>query len=351
MFNFFFSLLSHDLGIDLGTANTLVYVKGKGILIREPSVVARHKKSKQVVAIGREAKKMLGKTPDTIEAIRPLKDGVISDFDATAAMLKYYIGIVHEHPKAKFLPNIPRPKVVIGIPSGVTEVERRAVQEAAIMAGAREAYLIEEPMAAAIGAKLPIQESSGSFICDIGGGTTEIAVLSLGGIVVNRSIRTAGDEMDEAILTFVRVKYGILIGEPTAEMVKIAVGSAYPVGKGDRQVVVRGRDIETGLPRSIRVSESEVREALAPVIQEIVEAIAETMEETPPELVGDILEHGIVLAGGGSLIRGIDKLIATETKMPVWITEDPQTAVVRGCGKLLDDADLLRRVKVAQRKV
>lgn len=351
MLNFFFSLLSHDLGIDLGTANTLVYVKGKGILIREPSVVARHKKTKQVVAIGREAKKMLGKTPDTIEAIRPLKDGVISDFDATAAMLKYYIGIVHEHRKTQFLPNIPRPKVVIGIPSGVTEVERRAVQEAAIMAGAREAYLIEEPMAAAIGAKLPIQDSSGSFICDIGGGTTEIAVLSLGGIVVNRSIRTAGDEMDDAIVTFIRVKYGILIGEPTAEAVKIAVGSAYPVGKGDRQAVVRGRDIETGLPRSIRVSESEIREALAPIIQEIIEAISETMEETPPELVGDILEHGIVLAGGGSLIRGIDKLIATETKMPVWITEDPQTAVVRGCGKLLDDTELLRHVKVAQRKV
>lgn len=351
MFDFFFSLLSHDLGIDLGTSNTLVYVKGKGILIREPSVVARHKKSKQVVAIGREAKKMLGKTPDTIEAIRPLKDGVISDFDATAAMLKYYIGIVHEHPKAKFLPNIPRPKVVVGIPSGVTEVERRAVQEAAIMAGAREAYLIEEPMAAAIGAKLPIQESSGSFICDIGGGTTEIAVLSLGGIVVNRSIRIAGDEMDDAILTFIRVKYGILVGEPTAEAVKIAVGSAYPVGNVNRQAVVRGRDIETGLPRSIRVSESEVREAIAPVVQEIIEAVSETMEETPPELVGDILEHGIVLAGGGSLLRGIDKLIATETKMPVWITEDPQTAVVRGCGKLLDDAELLRRVKVAQRKV
>jgi len=351
MFNFFFSLLSHDLGIDLGTSNTLVYVKGKGILIREPSVVARHKKTKQVVAIGREAKKMVGKTPDTIEAIRPLKDGVISDFDATSAMLKYYIGIVHQHPKTQFLPNIPRPKVVIGIPSGVTEVERRAVQEAAIMAGAREAYLIEEPMVAAIGAKLPIGESSGSFICDIGGGTTEIAVLSLGGIVVNRSIRIAGDEMDEAILTFIRVKYGMLIGEPTAEAVKIAVGSAYPVGNVNRQAVVRGRDIETGLPRSIRVSESEIREALAPVVQEIIEAVSETMEETPPELVGDILEHGIVLAGGGALIRGIDKVIATETKMPVWITEDPQTAVVRGCGKLLDDTDLLRHVKVAQRKV
>ncbi len=350
MFDFFFGLLSHDLGIDLGTANTLVFVKDKGILIREPSVVARQKKSKTVVAIGKEAKRMLGKTPGTIEALRPLKDGVISDFDATAAMLKHYIGIVHAQRKNSLFPNIPRPKVVIGIPSGVTEVERRAVQEAALMAGAREAYLIEEPMAAAIGAKLPIQESSGSFICDIGGGTTEIAVLSLGGIVVNRSIRIAGDEMDEAIQTFVRVKYGMLIGDQTAEAVKIAVGSAYPTGKGDRQAVVRGRDIETGLPRSVRMSESEVREALAPVIQEIVEAVAETMEETPPELVGDILEHGIVLAGGGSLIKGIDKLIATETKMPVWITEDPQTAVVRGCGVLLDNSGLLARVKVAQRK-
>jgi rod shape-determining protein MreB len=351
MFDFFFSLLSHDLGIDLGTSNTLVYVKGKGILIREPSVVARHRKTKKIIAIGKEAKKMLGKTPETIEALRPLKDGVISDFDATEGMLKYYLGIVHEHPKVTFLPNIPRPKVVVGIPSGVTEVERRAVQDACLMAGAREAYLIEEPMAAAIGAKLPIQDSSGSFICDIGGGTTEIAVLSLGGIVVNRSVRIAGDEMDQAVQTFIRVKYGILIGDETAETVKIAVGSAYPVGKSDRQTVVRGRDIETGLPRSIRVSESEVREALAPVFQEIIEAIAEIMEETPPELVGDILEHGIVLAGGGSLIRGIDKLIATETKMPVWVTDDPQTAVVRGCGKLLDDAQLLSRVKVAQRKV
>jgi len=351
MFDAIFGLLSHDIGIDLGTANTLLWVKGKGILIREPSVVARHKRTKQVVAIGREAKRMLGKTPGTIEAIRPLKDGVISDFDATAAMLKHYIGIVHEQPKNRFLPNIPRPRVVIGIPSGVTEVERRAVQESAIMAGAREVYLIEEPMAAAIGAKLPIEESKGSFICDIGGGTTEIAVLSLGGIVVNRSIRTAGDEMDEAILTFIRVKYALLIGDQTAEQIKISVGSAYPMGKSDRQAVVRGRDIETGLPRSIRVSETEIREALSPVIHEIIEAISETIEETPPELVGDILEHGIVLAGGGSLISGIDKLIATETKMPVWISEDPQTAVVRGCGRLLDDKELLSRVKVAARKM
>jgi len=351
MFDFLFGLLSHDLGIDLGTANTLVYVKGKGIIIREPSVVARHKKTKQIVAIGREAKRMLGKTPATIEAFRPLKDGVIADFDAAAAMLKHYIQLVHKQPAGSFIPKIPRPKVVIGIPSGVTEVEWRAVQEAAIMAGAREAYLIEEPVAAAIGAKLPIEESTGSFICDIGGGTSEIAVLSLGGIVVNRSIRIAGDEMDEAITNFMRLKYSLLIGEQTAEEVKISIGSAYPVGKTDRQTVVRGRDIETGLPKSIRINETEIREALSPVVHQIIEGISETIEETPPELIGAIMEHGIVLAGGGALLRGMDKLVAQEIKMPVWVTDDPQTAVVRGCGKLLDDAVLLRKLKVAARKM
>jgi rod shape-determining protein MreB len=351
MLDFLFGLLSHDLGIDLGTANTLVFVKDKGIVIREPSVVARHRKTKQVVAIGREAKRMLGKTPQTIEALRPLKDGVIADFDAAAAMLTHYIHLVHRQRKNSFLPNIPRPKVVVGIPSGVTEVERRAVQEAALMAGAREAYLIEEPMAAAIGAGLPVEESRGSFICDIGGGTTEIAVLSLGGIVVNKSIRVAGDEMDEAMVHFIRLKYSLLIGEQTAEEIKMTVGSAYPTGKGDRQTVIRGRDIETGLPKSIRVNETEIREALTPVIREIIDAIAETIEETPPELIGDIMEHGIVLAGGGSLIRGIDTLIANEIKMPVWVTDDPQTAVVRGCGKLLSDMTLLRKVNVAARRL
>lgn len=351
MFDWIYNLLSHDLGIDLGTANTLVYVRGKGIMIREPSVVARHRKTKQVIAIGREAKRMLGRTPDTIEALRPLKDGVIADFDATAAMLTHYIKLIHEQPKRKGFPSIPRPKVVVGIPSGVTEVERRAAAEAAIMAGAREAYLIEEPMAAAIGANLPIQESRGSFICDIGGGTSEIAVLALGGIVVNRSIRTAGDELDEAIVSFVRLKHSLLIGEPTAEEVKIAIGSAYPTDRQDRQTVVRGRDIETGLPRSVRLSEAEIREAISSVVSEIIDGIRETIEETPPELLGDILEHGIVLAGGGAQIRGIDKLIATELKMPVWITDDPQTAVVRGCGKLLDDPILLAKVKIAGRKV
>ena len=351
MLDWLFGLLSHDLGIDLGTANTLVYVKGKGIVIREPSVVARHRKTKHVVAIGREAKRMLGKTPQTIEAFRPLKDGVIADFDAAAAMLKHYIQLVHRSPTPSAIPKIPRPRVVVGIPSGVTEVERRAVQEAVIMAGAREAYLIEEPMAAAIGAGLPIEESSGCFICDIGGGTTEIAVVSLGGIVVNRSIRVAGDEMDEAIVSFMRLKYSLLIGEQTAEDVKIAVGSAYPVDKSELQTVVRGRDIETGLPRSIRINEAEVREALATVIQQVIEGISETIEETPPELIGAIMEHGIVLAGGGSLLRGMDKLVAQEIKMPVWVTDDPQTAVVRGCGKLLDNNALLAKVKIAGRMI
>lgn len=351
MLDFLFGLLSHDLGIDLGTANTLVFVKNKGIVIREPSVVARHKKTKAIIAIGTEAKKMLGKTPDTIEAFRPLKDGVIADFDAAAAMLTHYIKLVHTIPAKAGIPRIPRPNVVIGIPSGVTEVERRAVQEAAILAGARQAWLIEEPMAAAIGAGLPIEESHGSLICDIGGGTTEIAVLSLGGIVVNRSIRIAGDEMDEAIVAFMRLKYSLLIGEPTAEDIKISVGSAYPIDKNERVTVVRGRDIETGLPKSIRVHEAEIREALSPVFSQIVEGLSETVEETPPELIGDIMEHGIVLAGGGALIRGIDRLIANELKMPVWITDDPQTAVVRGCGKLLDDTILLKKVKVAARKM
>lgn len=351
MLDFIFGLLSYDLGIDLGTANTLVFVKGKGVIIREPSVVARHRKTKTVVAIGREAKKMLGKTPGTIEALRPLKDGVIADFDAAMAMLKHYITLVHQLPSKSLLPKIPRPKVVIGIPSGVTEVERRAVQEAALMAGAREAFLIEEPMAAAIGANLPIEDSCGSFICDIGGGTSEIAVLSLGGIVVNRSIRVAGDEMDEAVVNFVRLKHSLLIGEQTAEDIKMTVGSAFPTEKGDRQMVVRGRDIETGLPKTVKVTESEIREALTPVIQMIIEGIAETIEETPPELMSDIVEKGIVLAGGGSLVRGIDKIVARDIKMPVWITDDPQTAVVRGCGKLLDDPVLLGKVRIAARKL
>lgn len=344
MFDALFGLVSHDLGIDLGTANTLLLVKGKGIVIREPSVVAMQKKTKKILAIGSEAKKMLGKTPLTVSAIRPLKDGVISDFDATLAMLDHYIKLVHQTPG--LFPKIPRPKVVVGIPSGVTEVERRAVQSAALNAGARKAFLIEEPMAAAIGIGLPIDESSGSLIVDIGGGTTEIAVIALGGIVVNKSIRVAGDEMNEAIISYLRLKHGVLIGEPTAEEVKINIGSVFYRGDEERHAVVRGRDLETGLPKSIKISQSEIREALAIVVQQIIGNIKDLIEETPPELVSDLLSHGIALTGGGALLSGIDQAIAQETKLPVWIADDPLTAVVRGTGKVLENEKLLQRIRV-----
>lgn len=338
-------LLSHDVGIDLGTANTLVWVKGKGIVIREPSVVARHKKSREILAIGSSAKKMLGRAPGTIDIIRPLKDGVIADFDASAAMLEYYIKKVHE--SGTVLPKIPKPSVVIGIPSGVTEVERRAVADAAISAGASEAHLVEEPMAAAIGAELPVEGPEGIFIVDIGGGTTEIAVISLGGIVLGRSIRIAGDEMNEAIINYVRLKYSLLLGETTGEDVKINIGSAIAPEK-EKYTVVRGRDLETGLPKSVKLSGAEIREALAPTVQEIITSIADTIEETPPELVADIMQRGIAMAGGGSLLYGIDKKVAEETKMNVWVADDPLTCVVRGCGKVLEDGSLLGKIRVTK---
>jgi rod shape-determining protein MreB len=342
MINRIFGLFSHNIGIDLGTANTLVFVSGKGISIREPSVVARHIKSKQIISIGNSAKKMVGKTPQNIEAIRPLKDGVIADFDATSAMLSYYIKKVHE--SQTLIPKIPRPKVIIGIPSGVTEVERRAVVDAAISAGARKAYLIEEPMAAAIGAKLPIQDPKGTFVVDIGGGTCEIAMISLGGIVLGRSIRIAGDEMDEAIVNYFRLKYSLLLGQPTAENLKIQIGSAHPIK--EKFMVVRGRDLETGLPKSKKVSSDEVREALTPIIQELVGHIKDSLEEAPPELVADVMKNGIIMTGGGSLIEGIDKMIKEATKTKVIIAEDPLTCVVRGCGQLLEDSILLKKVNV-----
>lgn len=346
MLDFLFGLISHDVGIDLGTANTLVLVKGKGIVIREPSVVARQKKTKEILAIGLKAKKMIGKTPASIEAIRPLKDGVIADFDATEAMLRKYIHEVHE--SSGLFPKIPKPRVVIGIPSGVTEVERRAVQDAALNAGARKAYLIEEPMAAAIGVGLPIEQPDGTLIVDIGGGTTEIAVISLGGIVIERCLRIAGDEMDETIISYMRLKHSLLLGEATAEEIKIQLGSAYPPQdkKKEKQAVVRGRDLESGLPKSVKVSASEVREAIAPVIRQVLETISEVIEETPPELISDIVARGVVLCGGGALIGGLDKLIAEETKMPVWVADDPMTAVVRGCGRVLEEERLLKQVKV-----
>ena len=339
----FFSLVSHDLGIDLGTANTLVLIKGKGIAIREPSVVARQKKSKEILAIGTEAKKMMGKTPAMIEAIRPLRDGVIADFDAAEAMLTHYIREVHQSGGA--IPKIPKPKVVVGIPSGVTEVERRAVQDAALSAGARKAFLIEEPMAAAIGAGLPVEAADGMLVIDIGGGTTEIAVISLGGIVIERCLRVAGDEMDEAIVSFMRLKHSLLLGEATAEQLKIQIGSVFPTDK-EKQMVIRGRDLESGLPKSIKIGASEVREAISSTVRQIIDQISEVIEETPPELVSDIIARGITLCGGGALIGSLDKLIAEETKMPVWIADNPMDAVVRGCGQVLDNENLLKKVQV-----
>lgn len=349
LINRLLGIFSHNVGIDLGTANTLIYVSGKGIVIREPSAVARHKKTKEILAIGTAAKKMVGRTPQSIESVRPLKDGVIADFDATAAMLSHYVKKVHE--SGGIFPKIPRPKIVIGIPSGVTEVERRAVADAALSAGAREAHLIEEPMAAALGANLNIEDPVGVLIVDIGGGTTEIAIISLGGVVLGKSIRVAGDEMDEAIVNYVRLKYSLLLGQPTAEAVKMSIGSvgAFNDTKGvkvEKFFTVRGRDLETGLPKSVKLSDTEVREALDPIIREIITSIKDTIEEAPPEIVSDIMEKGITLAGGGALLGGIEKAISDATKMPVAIAEDPLTCVVRGCGKVLDDPALLRRIRI-----
>lgn len=345
MLNRFWSLLSYDIGIDLGTVNTLILVKNKGIVIREPSVVAIHKKSKQVLAIGTEAKRMLGRTPQAIEAVRPLRDGVISDFDTTEAMLRHFIQKVHQSNSWRSI-KVPRPRVVVGIPSGVTEVERRAVQDAALSAGAREAFLIEEPMAAAIGANLPIEEPEGNLIVDIGGGTTEIAVISLGGMVINRSLRVAGDELDLDIINYLKMRYGLLIGEKTAENIKIEIGSAVPL-KEEKETVVRGRDLSTGLPKSLKISSREIREALMNTVNQIVGVLEGVLEETPPEFSSDLLERGIVITGGGALLRGLDKKIAEETKMPVWVADDPLTTVVRGCGKVLENLDLLLKVKVS----
>lgn len=345
MLDKFFSLFSHDVGIDLGTANTLVWVRGKGIVIREPSVVAMHKKTKKVIAIGSEAKRMVGKTPESIITVRPLRGGVISDFDATLAMISHYIQAVHEVGNV-FPTAWSRPKVVIGIPSSVTEVERRAVWEAALSAGARQAFLIEEPMAAAIGENISIFMPTGVMVVDIGGGTSEIAIISLGGIVVSKSMKLAGDDMDRAILHYIRLRHGVLLGERTAEELKIKIGSALDTETSSRMAVVRGRDIETGLPKSLKVTEVEVREALSPILSKIIDAIGDVLEEAPPELTSDILEHGILLTGGGSQLPGLDKLIVERTHIPVIVCDDPLTSVIRGTGKVLEDESLLDRVKV-----
>lgn len=345
MLDRFFRLVSYDLGISLGTTNISILVVGKGIAVREPTVVARHKKTKEVVAVGGEAKKMIGRTPGQLEAIRPLKDGVIADFDATASMLSYFFKKLHESHGLNI--KIPKPKVAISIPTDITDVEKKAVVDAAISAGAREVFLLEEPMAAAIGANLPIFDPAGALVVDIGGGTTELAVISLGGIVINKSLRVAGDEMDEAIINFLRLKYSLLVGLPTAESLKIQIGSAAEIkGQDEKQAIIRGRDLSTGLPRSLRVGAAEIREALSALLNQILGGIADMIEETPPELLGDISQRGIYLSGGIAQLPGLDKLVVETTKMPCVVVEDPLQTVVKGCGKVLADQSLLQKVKV-----
>ncbi len=331
-------LFSLDIGIDLGTANTLVSVRGKGIVINEPSYVAIERKSRRPISVGREAKEMFGKTPTSrYMVVRPLRDGVISEFEITEAMLDYFIRKAHEQ---SWVP-IPRPRVVVGIPSGVTEVEKRAVYDATISAGAREAFLIEEPVAAAIGAGLPIQETRGSMIVDIGGGTTEVAIFSLGGIVISRSIRVAGDEMDEDIVQYMRSKYNLLIGERTAEQAKIEIGSAYALPE-ERTKVLRGRNLISGLPEAVEVSSIELREALTPSVSIVIDTVRDALDETPPELVADLMESGICMAGGGSQLKGLTERVADEVNVRVWLAEDSMTCVARGAGRILEDYDNLR---------
>lgn len=338
----FFGFMSRDIGIDLGTANTLVYVKGKGIVLNEPSVVAINQKTGQVLAVGNEAKTMVGRTPGYITAIRPLKDGVISDFEVTEQMIKYFIDKALE----KFFTLISRPIVVIGIPCGVTQVEKKAVRDAALSAGAKEVYLVEEPMASAIGVRLPIQEAVGNMIVDIGAGTAEIAVISLGGIVTSKSLRTAGDEINEDIIQYARDEFNLLIGEKTAEEIKILAGSAWPLDE-TIEAPMRGRDLVTGLPKEVIVNDAQIRQAISRSVKIIVANIRATIEETPPELVADIMSRGIILVGGGSLLRGIDKLITKETQVAVRLVDDPLTAVVRGTGVIIENIATLREVLVS----
>ncbi|HLP08576.1 MAG TPA: rod shape-determining protein [Opitutaceae bacterium] len=329
-----FGVLSNDIGIDLGTANTLVYVKGKGIILREPSVVAIDAASRRVLAVGDEAKRMLGRTPGNINAIRPMKDGVIADFDITEAMLRYFIKKVQNN--SKMIP----PRVVIAIPSGITEVEKRAVKESAIHAGAREVLLLEEPMASAIGVGLPVEEPAANMIVDIGGGTTEVAIISLAGVVFSKSIRVAGDELDLAIISYMKRAYNLLIGERTAEEIKIKVGSAYPLEE-ELTLEVKGRDSVAGLPKTIHITSQEIREALADTIASIVDAVRNALERCPPELSADLVDRGFVMAGGGALIRGIDRLLSERTGLPVTIADDPLSAVANGTGAVLEDLNWL----------
>lgn len=339
MFKKLFRRFSKDMGIDLGTSSTLVYVKDQGIVINEPSVVAINNRTEKIIAVGEDAKTMLGKTPQHITVTKPMVDGVISDFEVTEKMIKYFIEKVHR----ESMTFVPRPRVVIAIPLDVTEVERKAVEDAVLRAGASEVWLIEEPMAAAIGAGLPIQEATGSMIVDLGGGTTEIAVISLSGIVSWRSLKLAGDKLDEAIIQYARDKFNLLLGQRTAERIKIQVGSVLPLNQ-TLEAVMRGRDLITGLPKEVHITDSNVREAIIKPMKIIVDSIKATIESSPPELVSDLYEKGMVLTGGGALIRGLDELISKETKMPVYITDEPLTAVVRGAGKILDDLEHLKEV-------
>ena len=337
MLSSFFDLFSNDIGIDLGTANSLVYVKDRGIVLREPSVVAIQTGTNRVLAVGNEAKRMLGRTPGNITAIRPMKDGVIADFEITEAMLRYFIRKVQSNRI------MVRPRIIISVPSGITEVEKRAVKDSATHAGAREVYLIEEPMAAAIGVGLPVQEPAGNMIVDIGGGTTEVALISLAGIVFSRSVRVGGDEMDEAIIQYMKRVYNLMIGERTAEQIKISIGSAYPLPE-ETSMEVKGRDLVAGLPKTLTLTTEEVREALHEPISTIVEAVRFTLERSPPELSADLVDRGLVLAGGGALLRGIDKLIAEQTGLPVHVADDPLSAVAEGTGMVLHELKFLRKV-------
>ena len=339
VFNKILGFFSNDLAIDLGTANTLVYIKGKGIVCNEPSVVVIRKDDKKPIAVGTEAKRMIGKTPANITAIRPMKDGVIADFDATGEMLKYFIKKVHN--RRSFI----SPRIIIGVPSGITQVEQRAVKDAAQLSGAREVYLIGEPMAAAVGVGLPVGEPSGNMIVDIGGGTTDVAVISLDGVVYSKAVRVGGDKMDESIMAYIKRRYNLMIGDTTTEQIKINIGSAYKTNGSEQRVMeIKGRDLISGIPKTLAINENEIREALQEPVNAILDTIKVILENTPPELAADIVDRGIVLAGGGALLTGLDLLIREETGLPVILAEDPITAVVRGVGKMLDELDLLKKV-------
>jgi rod shape-determining protein MreB len=344
--NWLLGLFSLDIGIDLGTANTLVHVRGKGIVLNEPSWVAIEKRSKRPLFIGAEAKEMVGRTPANVVALRPLRDGVISEFDITESMLEYFIGKAHEQSIAP----VPRPRVVVGIPSGATEVEKRAVYDATMAAGARETLLIEEPTAAALGASLPVGDIGGSMIVDIGGGTTEVAVFSLGGIVTSRSLRVAGDEMDQDIVSYIRNKHNLLIGERMAERAKLALGSAFPI-KDEQTMTVRGRNLVSGLPEAVEISSIEIREALASSVRIIIQTLRDAIDEIPPELIADLMESGICLAGGGSQLKGLGDRLSEELNMRVWLAEDPMTCVARGAGLILEDIDVNRQFLVSPDRV